>query len=357
MELRRRDPALDLVRVVAVATLLGVHFFLNTGFYSELVVGKRMFVMVLMRTLFMVCVPLFLILTGYLMNRKTLSRHYYAGVRKTLAIYLLASLACLALRVLVLHQELSILGALRGILDFTADGYAWYIEMYLGLFLLIPFLNLIYNGLTTRRGKRALLLTLLLLTALPPLVNSLKVAAAGQYVKLIPGWWAGIYPITYYFIGCYLSEFKPRLKGWVGLLLLAAAVVLFGGYNFYRSYQAPFAMGAYQDWGALFNVVLTGLLFLLLSGARLEGLPRWGKTALAKLSDWSLGAYLCSFIADQLLYPRLNAAVPYMPDRLNYFLLLVLLSFVCSMALSALLNGIYHALAGLFGGIRARKPD
>ena len=41
-----------------------------------------MFLMTLMRTAFMVCVPLFLMLTGYLMHQKQLKKGYYTGILK-----------------------------------------------------------------------------------------------------------------------------------------------------------------------------------------------------------------------------------------------------------------------------------
>ena len=56
------------------------------------------------------------------------------------------------------------------ILDFSADSYAWYIEMYIGLFLIIPFLNILWNNLNDV-GRKWLIITLLGLTALPSLLN------------------------------------------------------------------------------------------------------------------------------------------------------------------------------------------
>ena len=37
--LERRDSSLDIIRIVAVFTVLSVHFFLHNGFYSESVSG------------------------------------------------------------------------------------------------------------------------------------------------------------------------------------------------------------------------------------------------------------------------------------------------------------------------------
>ncbi|WP_431854957.1 acyltransferase family protein [Mediterraneibacter faecis] len=89
--MKKRNINLDIIRSIAVFSVLSVHFFLNNGFYTEIIKGKRMFVMFTMRTAFMICVPLFAILTGYLMNKKILSKTYYLGLVKTYITYLLAS--------------------------------------------------------------------------------------------------------------------------------------------------------------------------------------------------------------------------------------------------------------------------
>lgn len=41
-----------------------------------------------------------------------------------------------------------------GTLDFTGSNYSWYIEMYIGLFLLAPFLNLAYGKLKSKSKSR-----------------------------------------------------------------------------------------------------------------------------------------------------------------------------------------------------------
>ena len=66
----KRDYSLDLVRIFAVVMVVSNHFFLLNGFYYEIVQGKRMYALNLMRTFSLTCVPLFLVLTGYLMCQK-----------------------------------------------------------------------------------------------------------------------------------------------------------------------------------------------------------------------------------------------------------------------------------------------
>ena len=67
---KNRSVGLDVTRIYAFLSVVAVHSFLNTEFYSSTVIGKKMYVMVIFRTAFMVCVPLFLLLTGYLVSAK-----------------------------------------------------------------------------------------------------------------------------------------------------------------------------------------------------------------------------------------------------------------------------------------------
>lgn len=147
MIMKQRNVNLDIIRCVAVLFVLSVHALDNLGFYDFACTGKRMLVLCMLRVIFMSCVPLFMMLTGYLMNQKTLSLKYYKGIKRTYCIYVLISICCIAFRVLVEGEVFWKRKMLLRIFDFTADTYAWYVEMYIGLFLLIPFLNIIWNNL------------------------------------------------------------------------------------------------------------------------------------------------------------------------------------------------------------------
>lgn len=200
---KKRNPNLDLIRCIAVFCVIAVHFFKNTGYYKLPLVGGQMFFIEYMRTTFMVCVPLFLLLTGYLMNKKELNLKYYKGILHTLGIYFVTSIFCIVYQCYVLGDLLSLKYIITGILSFTANPYSWYIQMYIGLFLLIPFLNTIYNGLKSKKEKQILILTFFTLVTLSTLLGTVK-------INCISSWWSGIYPLMYYFIGCYLREFPPE---------------------------------------------------------------------------------------------------------------------------------------------------
>jgi len=359
-----RNSALDVIRIVALFCVIAVHFFLNNGFYETSIGGKRILIMVLMRTAFMISVPLFLLLTGYLMRKKELSKKYYSGIKKTLSIYILASLACLIYKVLFLNMNYSLFGIIKDILGFSLAKYSWYIEMYIGLFLLIPFLNLIYNNLKTKKEKQTLILTLLLLTSIPTITNIFNFNGkigweiffdSSSSNKILPFWWNSIYPITYYFIGAYLSEFKIKISKLLNIGLIIGSVLIFGLHNYFYSYGKFFNTGIHQNWGAIQNVITSVLVFVFILNINFDKLNNNVKKVLKKISDCCLGAYLVSFIFDDYLYKILNSNVAKVSDKLNYFVIIVPVIFVCSIILSLLLNLLYDLLIKTFGKIKAKK--
>lgn len=406
---RKRDRNADLIRCVAVYSVLSVHFLLNSGFYSVPVTGTDMLVMCMVRSLFMTCVPLFLLLTGYLMSHKTLSRRYYRGIWKTVEIYVLASIACLLFKKFWLENDVTLRTAVLDILDFDGANYAWYIEMYIGLFLMIPFLNLAYNGLKSKREKQVLVWTMIAITMLPKLLNNFDFRTPGwwgnpsastKYDPLVPGFFTAMYPVTYYFIGAYLREFgrgraadsqlpgvgsgtvrltdtaDGRLPGtgsgmvrpsdtgslrtdklWlrraVNLLLLVLAVAVLGCYNFWRSDGGSFVWAANSTWGGE-NLITAYLEFSFLLSLRLDRLPRALQAIMTYISKISLGIYLISWIFDKLIYALLKTYVLATNDRWPYYFIVVPSVFLCSMAGASLLYLIQWLLRGMTGRIRHR---
>lgn len=313
IHIRGRDSNLDLVRSIAFLLVLAVHFLLNTGFYDTPSVGGRMLFGEIYRSFCLCCVPLFVVLSGYLLGEKVLSWKYYKGVLRILVTYLLASLACMAYQVGVQGVSLTAGWVVTQLAFFRGAPYSWYVEMYLGLFLLIPFLNGMYKSLDTKKKKLALLVTLLLLSALPTILCA----------HPMPDRWLNLWPVTYYIMGSYLREYPLRLPVWgMGTLFLIVAAA--DGVLWYRlNGGLPHVWHPISDWGGFGVAVATLLLFSLLRRVRTDLAPRWVQRGLGEISRLSFAAYLLSWIPDQVIYGFLNRAVPFMPDRFVYIPLTV----------------------------------
>lgn len=350
---RERDYSLDIIRIFATFTVISVHFFLNNGFYQEIIDGPEYYLMCIMRNFFGICVPLFILLTGYLMGRKTLSRKYYSGITKTLVIYVFASIACIIYKNSAGQTAYDLKHAIFAIFDFTGTTYSWYIEMYIGLFLLIPFLNLIFQNLD-QKGRTILIITLFFMTSIPTVINIYNFDTAGwwlnpacdkTYQKILPFWWGNFWPLTYYFIGSYLKEHPPKFNWKIAFPLLILITAAAGSFAYYRSHGTAYVSGTWQGWNGLLNVILSCLVFFcLLQFKSVNRAPKAVKCLLKYLSDFTLGAYLVSCIFDLEFYKTLNEKVPDLPDKTKYYFVIVPLSFLCSMLLSALLNLIYYLI-------------
>ncbi len=370
--LESRNASLDIVRIVAVFLVNSVHFFLYNGFYSETVQGIPMYIMSIMRTFFTTCVPLFMILTGYLMCRKTLNKGYYKGIRKTLIIYGIATLACMLYKTFALGEEFTLGKVVLDFLSFKGATYSWYIEMYIGLFLIAPFLNLIYNNLKTQRQKQILVFTFFAVTILPTIFNIhiftnpqwwANPTISEDYNKLMPSWWGMTYPVAYYFVGAYLREFGMKIKTRTLLIGFLITLVVFSTYNFYRNYGSTFKYGNLINWGCFETYVLTCGLFVLLTRIPTVNMNAKVKWCLWKVSDLALGIYLISYIFDHIIYYNyLNKYILTLNEKLPYYFVVVPIVFVLSAIASGLMNVVasyvvkaYEAIVSFVKSQRMRE--
>lgn len=117
-----------------------------------------------------------------------------------------------------------------------------------------------------------------------------------------------------------------------------------GFFNIWRSMGNPFIWGAWQSHSSLFVVIQTVLFFGMILNLNLSKLPSWLCKALSRLSGLCFGAYLVSYIFDDIFYTRLNAAIDYVPYRFPWFFVSVPLIFISSLALSFLVNQCYVLL-------------
>ncbi len=349
LEISKRDSNLDLVRSMAFFLVLAVHFLLNTGFYDTPSAGGRMLLGEIYRSFCLCCVPLFVMLSGYLQGEKVLSWRYYKGLLRILVTYLLASLVCMAYQVGVQGAPLTVAWVLNQLATFQGAPYSWYVEMYCGLFLLIPFLNGMYQSLDTQKKRLALLLTLLLLSAAPTLILT----------QPMPDRWLNLWPITYYIMGRYLREYPLKFPAWgMGVLFLAIAVAD-GAFWYHLNGGLPHVWHPASDWGGLGVTAATLLMFSLLRRVRTDLAPPWVRRGLGEISRLSFAAYLISWIPDQVIYGVLNRAVPFMPDRFLYIPLTVGAAVLSSLVLAWFLEwAVQKILAQLnkIGALPAAYP-
>ncbi len=284
--LRKWEPGIDLLRCLGLLFVNGVHAFLYNGFYNEpqtelVLWGANSF-----RWLFFSCNGIFMILTGYLKTASPLNRKYYHGLWVVLIGYFLTCVVTFPVRHFLLGERLSLAQWVDKMIHFA--NYSWYVEMYIGLVLISPMINLALDRLTSPRQHYFIAATMLLLTAAPSITP----------VNLLPDYWTSLYPLTYYTLGAVIRRCKPKISP---VLTLAVALLTVCGMGLASllSTDKGFSSGFSQGYGGFWVTIV--VVCLLLSVYRLT-LPQWAARALRWLAGGCFEGYILSRLLDVWVY-------------------------------------------------------
>ncbi|MBE5910035.1 acyltransferase [Pseudobutyrivibrio sp.] len=346
--MNKRNAALDILRIIAFLFVLTAHSFLHTGFYSERVTGHVMYLSVLIRTLSMTCVPLFLMISGYLLSERVIEFGwdstilFYSRIKRIIYVYVV----CMVLIFLfqkIENTSMSCSNLVASILRY--DYYSWYVEMYLGLYLLIPFLNTLWRVLKVD-AARLLIFVLVFLSVVPTFCNMFDLSSINtllrpwtreeNYTLLIPDYWTGIYPIMYYYVGAYFRKYisvhKINAIRLIGCLIVL--LILFTSFNIWKSYDGIFKWGCWQEWWGFENFANSVLIFLIV----LKIFSEKESTKLLRLtSELTFGAFILSYILDVFIYRKINSL-----DIWNSKVIFIPFAVVCNAIISLLLSYIVN---------------
>lgn len=352
---RPRELKPDLIRCVALFFVMGVHFYTHCDIYNAGYTGLAAILSELMRTLFTPALALFLMLSGYFQRGKRLSARYYLGILRLLEMYFICAVLNLLYTRFYLGVEMSARDFIGAIVNFTATEYSWYILLYGGLFMLIPFLNLAYASLSCRGHKRILILSFFLLSSLP-------FSVLNTFVNLCAYWWQRIWPVMFYFMGAYIGEYRPEISVKKCAAWLLGALGVFTAFN-YLVFDAssPFYGHAAQSFlythEGLQNAVLTPLVFLFVMSLDVSRCPAWLAWLIRTVAKYSYGAFLFSSITDSFVYGWLRRLVPVAGQRYLFFIVALPLSYAAAVALSALADRLVNVIDRALRPLMAKLFD
>ena len=286
--MKSRNIGIDIIKLLAAFLVILLHtqvnYFDESSFTLNYSLRSALFYMI--RYISMCCVPLFLMSTGFLQCRKSLSAEFYIKIKSVLIPYFTITAAGeVFLHASGRHCE-DFKELIYAFLGYSSNDYSWYIAMFIGLYVIIPFLNTLWNALD-RRHKLYLLIILVTLTVLP------SVQSLPGIPKILPEFWCGAYPITYYYTGAYIREFKPGRN----LALLPAAVFMPLCMQYAVSGNGRYVWYVMNGFNSVSAYTISLLIFVLLYEKKRPKLKIIGR-----LSAMSLYIYLVSFYTDRLIW-------------------------------------------------------
>ena len=322
----KRQSGIDLIRITGLFFVVGVHQFLYNRFYYESQAGLWMWSADVWRWLFFCCNGIFMMLSGYLRCKKTDLQDCYRGLVPVLLGYTLCCLMIFPVQAL-LGEKLTILEWLTRFVTF--GNYAWYVEMYIGLVLFSPIINL---GLKHMDNK-----TLGRFANIMLFVTSAHNMTA---LDIIPNYWSSLYPVTYYILGAAIRRLQPKVKSWQGLGL--AMLISMGlATSSILTTDEGFSKGFTQGYGGIWTMLTAAGIFLGLYRVKVG--QGTGKV-LAWLSGGVFEGYLLSKIFDLWTYPLVRQW--HTPDKFwLVFLVITVPTFICTLLLGKLVSMAADAIS------------
>lgn len=316
----KRNINLDLIRAIAIILVMVNHTF-KLGVMSLPQAG--------IRCIALAGVPLFLMLTGYLNNKKTCEDYYvkgkWHGCIRILTAYLILGTICYIGGNLFDCKNISIKDFIFKLLSFRLTPYGWYIEMWIGLFFFTPFLNMIIQELSDK-SEKILLITLIFFTCIASFFNR-------NGINILPNFWISTYPITLYFIGYYISKHEINIPKWLFISYIIIVAIGEPLLNFIvSSKQYLYFWGGQDD---IVYAVLAFLIFTKIKNLNLNNIKLYGIT---KVSFASLHMYLISYLFDHIWYKTFenNYFTDSPINNLPYYFIIFILSFCCTLPTSLL---------------------
>lgn len=336
MNYSKRNINIDIIKVVSLLLVIGVHFFLYTEYYSiNYTITNSIFIV--LRNICMACVPLFIIVTGYLNRNKVWSKKYYLNIGR---VYLLYSLAMFILTLVdnkyVINTTL-FKTALINILNYKY--YGWYITMYVGLMLLTPIINLAFKNIDESMRKYAVINIILAISIPVTLVDLFSNVRYSILAHILPNWWYYTWPLMYYIIGVAFAYNKNAIKDFfkktrlLFLLTLIISTLLYYVLNIHWEFRAHVN---------IFIVIITTCIFSWLLNLDINVNSKL-RTAIIFVSNNTLLAYLLSYIVDNITYPFVNQ-ITNMNMRFSMFPIVVILNFILTILLVIIVRIILSIL-------------
>lgn len=330
--MKKRETGLDIIKALATLFVVCAHFYLSVGYYQTPIISMKMYAMTFARWGFMTAVPLFLMSTAYFKSNKTISKGHYMALIPIIVTYVILCSLRMVVENSVYGQIHTVKSGIKSLLSYQA---AWYVGMYIGLMMICPFLNMIWKS-CDKKQHLILVLSLVAITMIYPVTG---------YV--FPSYFQPIYPITYYFIGIYIKEYRPKVNKIVLVISFLLATIVNGGITIVTAAGGAFNPGilAAVDNGqnSITIAIAATSIFLFFYDLNIkEGIV---SSLLRSASNCSLEIYLIQAAYNAIIYTYAGRSITSTEGYFWYFFVLVPASFVLSWITAAVYKCLYDFIA------------
>lgn len=255
-----RNSNIELLRILAMLMIVALHY-LNGSMGGALDPNNiqqgtvNYYIANLFETICIISVNIFVLITGYYSIKVIPDGNYSTGIKKPINLYVIMlfyGVLFFIIALIIGKQELSYTTVLRTILPFFY-GKRWFVETYIILMLLSPFLNKLLGSLTKRNYIVLLGIWISLFSVWPSFFNNPPIKDRGYGI---------VHFITLYMIAGFIKLHISLIKKskYQFLLIIGTAFCMIGTYflrNWFNGWNYDFILN-------IISAVFVLIYFLIL---------------------------------------------------------------------------------------------
>jgi surface polysaccharide O-acyltransferase-like enzyme len=210
-----RNFGLDLLKIVMMFLVIAFHFSdhgVATLSYKQ-PLNFNWIILSSARIWGGVCNACFMLISGYFMSQK------HASVKAVIKLYLevwFYSVVCGIVCYLIGSEPFEIVSLVKMIFPFIFNQY-WYFTMYLIVYLLSPFINIVIDKMSRNQYKVLILIGLVIFTIIPTFTNQVNLLDGDDQIGTF---------ILIYLIGAYIKKYDIKVSRKKAVSLILVSLVL-----------------------------------------------------------------------------------------------------------------------------------
>lgn len=271
----KRNSTIEALRILSMMMIVALHYMnksigggLNTELHINVITSH------IIESICITSVSVFVLISGYYMqNDKT------TGLRKAIDLYLVMlfyHVPSFIVAVLIGQAECTLYNLVYAVAPFLV-GIRWFLETYIILLLIAPFLNVLLNNINKKQHMLLIGIQLLLFSIWPSFLPSAPITDGGYGITNF---------ITLYVIAGYMRRYisftdakKTRRLMWILFAVSCVAITV--------SSFVPYLRGRAWDYCYIFNIIASVSLF-----TAFLNLPKTDSKLVNEVASTTFGVYI-----------------------------------------------------------------
>lgn len=281
---KKRNPNLDLLRIVSMLLIIWLHSIDHSGVLETADATGGMIGIYVRFTymLVQVCVNCYVLISGYFLANSTFRLQKLVALWMEVAFY---SVVIKLVFMLTGYTPFSILSLVSCLIPVFTGRY-WFITIYFGLYMVSPFLNIAIHAMNREQHLKLNVLLFTLFSGMVSVYPSFAGMNSGA------GWGLAWFVVLYFLAAWFRLYYEPsgkcvgKLLGWIGIAAGVAAIYEVGGVFSPLRVMA----GNWYRYDSVPTYLMTVLIFLAFLNMDIKNVV--ASKVISVVAPTTLGVYL-----------------------------------------------------------------